>query len=89
MTLQKINQLFLHNIKEINKLNIAFGSIIKVLLMGLESNGGVYIRLSDAKEGGHKVSYVGIEGDQTMVVTLGRALSLTVTDTTLEIRHAK
>ena len=54
MTLQKINQLFLHNIKEINKLNIAFGS-----------------------------------GDQTMVVTLGRALSLTVTDTTLEIRHAK
>ena len=88
MTQIEIDQLFEHNTEEINKLNIASGSMIKALIQGISANGNIYIRLSGATEGGHKVSYAHIEGDQTLIVIIGKALGLTVTDNTLGTRNA-
>lgn len=92
MTQVQIDQLFINNGNKLNKLNIASGSMIKALLMGLASNGPVYIRLDDADVGGNKVNYTHIEGDKTLVAKIGEGLGLkvTVTETenTLEVRHA-
>ena len=88
LTQEQINQLFIDNTKEINKLNIASGSMIKALIQGIASNGNNFIRLSGGIEGGHKISYIHIEGNQDLIAAIGKALGLTVTDTTLEARHA-
>ena len=88
MTQQQIEQLFKHNTQVLNKLNIASGSMIKALLQGIASNGNVYIRLSNPTEGGHKINYTHIEGDQAVVAIVGRVLGLTVNNTTLETQHA-
>ncbi len=88
LTQAKINQLFIDNTTEINKLNIASGSMIKALIQGIASNGNNYIRLCGAIEGGHKISYIHIEGNQDLIATIGKALGLTVSDTILEARHA-
>ena len=87
MTPEQIKQLFINNTEEINKLNIASGSMIKALIQGIAANGNIYIRLSGATEDGHKISYAHIEGDQALVAIIGKALGLTVTDTTLETRY--
>ena len=81
MTQVQIDQLFINNGNKLNKLNIASGSMIKALLMGLASNGPVYIRLDDADVGGNKVNYTHIEG-------LGLKVTVTETENTLEVRHA-
>lgn len=81
MTQVQIHQLFIGNGNKLNKLNIASGSMIKALLMGLASNGPVYIRLDDADVGGNKVNYTHIEG-------LGLKVTVTETENTLEVRHA-
>lgn len=88
MTQVGIEQLFLDNTKKISKLSLTFRTRIKCLLMGLASNGHVFIRLTDAAAKSNKISYNLIEGDQDSVVRIGERLRLTVTDTTLELRHA-
>ncbi len=62
--------------------------MIKALIQGIAANGNIYIRLSGAIADGHKISYVYIEGDQALIALIGKALGLTVTETTLETRHA-
>ena len=88
MTEEQKNQLFNHNMEELNKLNVAAGSMIKALLIGIESNGSTYIRLSNAQQSGNKVDYAYMEGDETMVEKIGRALGLVVSVTSLEVKHA-
>ena len=88
MTSQELDQLLIHNTEELNKLNVASGSMIKAVLQGIVKNGSGYIRLHDATEGGHKVSYVHVEGDESLVTNLGEILGLMVTDTSLEAPHA-
>lgn len=88
MTEEQKNQLFNHNMEELNKLNVAAGSMIKALLIGIESNCSTYIRLSNAQQSGNKVDYVYMEGDETMVDKIGRALGLVVSVTSLEVKHA-
>ncbi len=88
MTPAQIEQLFIENTNELNKLNIASGSMIKALIQGIASNGNIYIRLTNATEGGHKVSYTYIEGEQSKIAKVAKALGLIVTNTTLEARHA-
>lgn len=88
MTQQEIDQLFEDNVFEINRLNVASAAMIKGVIQGIESNGPAYIRLSDAADDGHKVSYTHVEGDQTLVGRVGRSLGVTVTGDTLETRHA-
>ncbi len=88
MTLQELDELYENNIKEINKLNTYSKMIIKALLQGITTNGQAYIRLSGAIEGGNKVNYTHIEGEKTFIVTIAKAIGLTVNDTTLETQYA-
>jgi hypothetical protein len=88
MTEHEIDQLFNANIAQLNKLNIASGSMIKALLQGLASNGPAYIQLSNATDGGHKVNYAFIQGDTSLVTRLASALGLIATDNSLETHHA-
>ena len=88
MTEEQRNQLFVHNMNELDKLNTASGSMIKAFVLGIESNSQTYIRLNNAVQGGHRVEYVYVEGDESMIDRIGRALGLIITVTTLEVRHA-
>ena len=88
MTLQDLEELVDNNNREIRKLDKTSGSLIKAWLYGIASIGHIYIRLSDAIEGGNKVSYTHIEGDLEFAINIGRMAGLTVGDTTLEARNA-
>jgi len=83
-------KLFNSNAKELNKMNIAAGSMVKGLIMELQrGDRQTYIRLRDAVQGGHKINYDFVEGDAGLVFRIGYALGFkTVTDDTLEVPHA-
>jgi hypothetical protein len=84
MTKIEIAELFNANIAEIEQMPVAAGSMVKALLMGLDTNGPAYIRLSNAR--GNRVDYVLVEGQPSLVGRVGRSLGLTVTDTYVEAR---
>jgi hypothetical protein len=88
MTQQEIDALFNSNVLEINKMDISSGSMIKELIMEMESNGPAYIRLNNADEGGHKISYTHVEGDRTLTGRVGNSLGIIVTADRLEVPHA-
>jgi hypothetical protein len=88
MTQEQIVKLFTENSLEINKLNIGTGSMIKAFILGLESNGPVYVRLNHSDHSGHKIGYEHLQGDAQLIDVLGRALGLKVKNNTLEARHA-
>ena len=75
-----------NNISEIDKLNIASGSMIKALIQGIEKN-GIYIRLSNATKEGHKIDYEHIKGDKKTFDTIAKALGLRMTKTTIEVNN--
>lgn len=87
MNTQQIEKLFGENMMEVNKMNIASGSMIKALLQALESNGLVYIELSNAEPEGHKVKYIHKEGDKTLLIQIASALGLVISNNTLETQH--
>ncbi len=87
MNTQQIEKLFGENMMEINKMDIASGSMMKAFLQALESNGLVFIELSGAVLDGHKVSYVHKEGDKSLLITIASALGLVITNTTVEAHH--
>ena len=86
MNQQEIDDLFSENVNQISAMNISSGSMIKTLLMGIDTNGPAYIRLSNAKKNGYKVDYTHVDGDQSLVKRVGESLGLIITDTTLEVR---
>ncbi len=90
MTQREIDNLFNHNVQQINKMYLPVGTLVQRLLLELERDGRyTYIRLSDPAEGGRAVSYEFVEGDPTLVARAGRALGFkTVTDSTLEVHSA-
>ena len=47
LTREEIDELFLHNIQEINRMNIAAGSLVKALIMELERR-NIYFKLNQA-----------------------------------------
>ena len=71
----EIEALFEHNIKEILKLDLIAGTLIKQLILELEKEGrDTYIRLSNALEGGFEVEYEMVSGDPELVIRVARAL---------------
>jgi len=88
MTPQEIEQLFNDNVIELNKLNIASGSMIKGLIQGLESNGPTYLRLFNAISDGHKIHYTLLSGDTSLIKLVGDAFGLTITEDSIEVGHA-
>lgn len=84
-----IDELFKHNVLELNKMDVAAGSMIKGLIMELERDGrDTYIKLREAEAGGHIVHYDFVSGQKDLVKRIGMALGFKrVTDDLLEVRH--
>jgi hypothetical protein len=87
MNTQQIETLFSENMLEISQMNIASGSMIKALLQALETNGSVYIKLSNAVPEGYKANYCHKEGDKTLLIKIASALGILISDNTLETAH--
>lgn len=87
---EQIEALFDQNMLEINKMNIAAGSMIKGIIIELERDGrNTYIRLYNAVKDGHQVNYEFLEGDLTLLPRLAKALGLKqCTEDLLEVRSA-
>ncbi len=88
MTQQEVDLLFNDNLLQIDRMNIASGSMVKALIQAIESNGPTYIRLTDAEQNGHKVGYQVVDGDDSLLSTMASALGLNLSDSTIEVRHA-
>jgi len=90
LTEEEINKLFEQNMKELNKLYVPAGSMIKGLIMELARNEKkTYIELKNAKKDGHIIYYDFIQGDPGLVYRIGLALGLkSVTEDKLEVRNA-
>ena len=85
----EIDALFAHNVRQLDRLDVAAGSLVKALLMELERR-NMYLRLADAALYGAGVRYEVVQGNRDLVGRLARALGfVTVTDTRLEARHAR
>lgn len=89
MSDQEIDELFDHNIRKLNKMDVAAGSMVKGLIMELErGDRDTYIRLREAEPDGHKIHYDFIEGDKSLVKRIGNALGFKkITEDLLEVRH--
>ena len=81
--------LFENNVKQINTMNIAAGSMIKGLIMELDrKNRATYIQLKDAEPDGHSVKYDFISGDPQLVERIASALGISVfSKDTLVVPH--
>lgn len=90
LTQAEIDSLFDHNVAEINRMNVAAGSMVKGLIIELERGGrNTYIRLRNAAAGGRAVEYDFVQGDRTLGSRLGRALGFkSVTESRLEVHSA-
>ena len=90
MNQAEIEELFQHNVQQIDRMNVAAGSMVKGLIMELErKNRGTYIRLRNPAPGGHTVEYDFVSGDRSLVGRVARALGFrSVTDSLLEVRSA-
>lgn len=86
---QEIDDLFSQNVKELNKMDVAAGSMVKGLIMELErKDRNTYIRLRDAEKNGHVIHYDFVEGDRSLIKRLCTALGFKeATDSKLEVRH--
>lgn len=87
MNQAEIKALFAANIQQLNKLNIAAGSMVKTLLQSAE-NSQVYLELSDPEEGGHSIGYRLVEGDERVVSALADYLGLTLAGNRIEVNDA-
>lgn len=85
-----LDELFVHNVQQINRMNIAAGSMVKGLIMELQrGNRDTYIKLRDAVAGGHKVNYDFVKGDPGLIFRIANAFGFkTVTNDSLEVRNA-
>ena len=86
MTAQQIDDLFEANALVLDQMDIEAGSMVKAVILGIEKNGPAYIRLRDPVVGGRKVSFDHVQGDETLVGRVGRALGLICGPGTLEVR---
>ena len=89
MTEEERKKLFEDNIKEINKMYVPAGSLVKNLIMELDRNNrNTYIKLHDAVTDGHVVHYDFLEGDKILVLNIANALGFkNVTNDLLEVRN--
>lgn len=89
MTDQEKKELWDNNVAQIDLMYVPAGSMVKAMVLALEDNGLVYIRLGNAAVEGHTVDYVFVEGaDPTLVPRVAASLGLKVNETTIEVPHA-
>jgi hypothetical protein len=68
-----LEELFHHNVDQVAALSVPAGSLVKCLLMELERR-GTHIKLSNPAPGGHSVDYELLDGADSPVERLARAL---------------
>lgn len=87
LTEEEKDELFENNVQEINKMNIAAGSMVKGLIMSLEDkNRNTYIKLRDAVKNGHIVYYDFVAGNKQLVFDAANSQGFKeVTENKLEV----
>ena len=80
--------LFTWNARQLNRMHLAAGSMVKALLMELERR-HVYLKLGVAAPGAHTVGFELVQGDPHSVARLAQVLGLrATTDRVLEVHRA-
>ncbi|MBI3982038.1 MAG: N-acetylmuramoyl-L-alanine amidase [Gemmatimonadetes bacterium] len=80
--------LFQENVRRLDRMATAAGSLVKALLMELERR-GTYVQLTEPPAGARTIGYRMVQGDAAEVRAIARALGiLPVRDDVLEVRHA-
>ena len=88
LTRLELDALFARNVRRLDQMDVAAGSLVKTLLMELERR-QVYLKLEEPAPGAHTIGYAVAQGDAGEVARVARALSIKhVTDRLLEVRHA-
>ena len=87
MTKEEKDKLFENNVQEINKMNIAAGSMVKGLIMALDDkNRNTFIKLRDAVNNGHLVFYDFVSGNRKLVIDAANSQGFKkVTENLLEV----
>ncbi|HWO89927.1 MAG TPA: N-acetylmuramoyl-L-alanine amidase [Gemmatimonadales bacterium] len=84
----EVEALFTRNMRRLDRMSVAAGSLVKTLLMELERR-DVYLKLATPAPGGRSVGYDVVQGDRDEVIHLGRALGfMRVTEQELEVWRA-
>ena len=87
MSLEQRDELFRHNMQQIDVMHVPAGSLVKGLVMELERR-GTYIRLYDPVPDGHVVQYEVVQGVKCLVVPIARALGFKkATASMLQVRN--
>lgn len=82
------DKLFEDNIQQINKMDVASGSMIKQVILELEQE-NTFIQLSNAVENGHSVNYNVLEGKKELIYDFANFLGFAkVTDNLMEVINA-
>jgi hypothetical protein len=88
LTTRRIETLFAENMRRINVMDTAAGSLIKALLMELERR-NTYLELGEPAPGAHAVAYTLAQGSVDDVRRVAKALGLVLgPNGRLEVRHA-
>ena len=74
-------KLFIENVNQLNKMDLKSGSVVKAVLMALETNGPTYIRLLNPVN--NTIEYDMVEGLIDLVKRVGTSLGISVSDTQL------
>ena len=86
----QLTALFNHNVRQLDRMNVAAAALVKGLIMELRRPGReTFIRLANPAARGHRVDYDMVAGDPALVVAIGEALGFkTVTASMLEVHSA-
>ncbi len=88
LSAQEIETLFAGNVRRLNRMDTAAGSLVKALMMELERR-GTYLRLEEPKADAHAIGFRLVQGDRGQVAPLAKALGFkNVTDRLLEVHDA-
>lgn len=88
VTSQDVDALFDRNVRRLNRMDTAAGSLVKNLLMELERR-RTYLELDTPRTGSHTIDYQVLRGDRGQLQRIATALGFKrVTDTELEVADA-
>jgi hypothetical protein len=88
LTPDEIEALFHRNVRRLDRMDVAAGSLVKALMMELDRR-RTYVELNTPDPGAHDIGYDLVHGDAQDVSRVAKALGFErVTDTELEVPHA-
>jgi hypothetical protein len=85
MNKEEIDKLWEHNGKQLDKMLLEAGSVIRAVLRGSESNGPSFVRLHSPEEGGKSVGFEMVEGPKATVQLVCEHYHVTMTEGEFQI----